>query len=273
MKRLGLFSAALLSCGCTFEDGTGFATLERAELSVALVPGEARDLGDGSLLTDKAYELRLETAVIRLEVVELKELSGGGGGGGSFDPANPPPGYSNCHSGHCHAADGSLATFEEIQTELAGGAASFVPIVSCAVPEPLDLWSGERVLLEQGAPSTELPRANVQRLSITVSELELRGEASAGPAVGGIGATPVPLEIVLPIAAAFEKSFELEITRDEPGKFSLAVDVVVTARLFDGIEWSALVTEGALSLTDPEDPAALTLVGSLLASEVRVTIE
>jgi hypothetical protein len=273
MKRVLLVVAALLSGACTFEDGTGFGTLRGAELSVELVPGEARDLGDRTVLTDQGYALRLETAVITLEAVELKELQGGGGQAVSFDPANPPPGYSLCHAGHCHAADGSLPTYEEIEDQLAGGSASFVAVVSLPVNDPIDLWSGDRARLGEPAPSAELPQTNIRRVSVSAKQIELRGEASLGPVGGGIGPTPVPLEIVLPIGAAFDKSFELDISRDEPGEFSLSVDVVLTARVIDGIDYATLVSGGSLTLNDPEAPAALTLIESLLESELEISVK
>jgi hypothetical protein len=272
MRRALALGAALVSVGCTFEDGTGFGTLSEAELSVELVPGEARDLGNHTVLTDKGYALRLEPAILTLEAVELKELRGGGGQAVSFDPANPPPGYSLCHAGHCHADDGSVPTYEEVEEQLAGGSASFVPVVSLPVGAPIDLWSGVPVPLGAPEPSSELPQANLRRVSVTATQLELRGEASLGPAAGGIGPTPVPLEIVLPLGGAFEKSFELEITREEPGEFSISVDVVLTARVIDGIDYATLVSGGSLTLTDPEDAAALTLVESLLQSEVEIAV-
>jgi hypothetical protein len=272
MRRALVFGAALWCAGCTFDDGTGFGTLRDAELSVELVPGEARDLGSHTVLTDKGYALNLETASITVEAVVLKELRGGGGQEVSFDPANPPPGYSFCHSGHCHADDGSLVSYEEVENRLAGGSASFVPVVSLPVGAPIDLWSGERVPIGPAEPSSELPQANLRRVSVTATMLELRGEASLGPITGGIGPTPVPLAIVLPLGAAFEKSFELAITREEPGEFSISVDVELTARVFDGIEYAALVSGGTLTLTNPEDAAALALVESLLESEVEITV-
>jgi hypothetical protein len=60
-----------------------------------------------------------------LEVsVEAVEFIAGETSALSFDPANPPPGYTLCHNGHCHAADGRLVDYADIAAELAGGATS-----------------------------------------------------------------------------------------------------------------------------------------------------
>jgi hypothetical protein len=271
VRSLGACIPLLLACACTFEDGTGFGTLEAASLSVTLQPGAARDLGNHSVLSDLGYEVKLETARVTLASVELSELSGAGGEAASFDPAHPPSGYSLCHAGHCHADDGRLVSYEEIQVELAGGNASFAPVASLPVDAPLDLWSTEPRALERVLPSRELPRARLTRLSAGVTELELAGQVSEGPIGAGVGPTPLPFNVVLPLATSFEKQIDLEITRDEPGAFSARVAVTASARLVDGVDWSALAAQSPL--TDPEAPLALVLVESLLASNVSFDID
>jgi len=45
-----------------------------------------------------------------------------------FDPANPPPGWKNCHRNHCHHEDGRVGSYAQVMKELGatkmvGGAA------------------------------------------------------------------------------------------------------------------------------------------------------
>jgi hypothetical protein len=262
-----------LASGCTFEDGTGFATLESASLELRLEPGAARDLGNQTILSDRAYAVRLETARVGVGTLELRERTASGGSqGGRFDPANPPPGYSLCHGGHCHSDDGRLVAYEEIEAELAGAGSTLVSIARLPVHDTLDLWGTEPTRLSRVQPSRELPRAHVSRLAIGIESLELSGQVGGGPADGGIAA-PVPFEVNLPIQSGFDKLFELVIDRDRPGAFSLQIRVITSGRLVDGIDYAALVSDGRIELDDPESPAALTLVQSLLASEMTVAVK
>ena len=94
----------LLLLGCAFGPGHGFGEIAAADLAVAFEPGEARDLGDGWVLANTGDRFTLDTLVFTVESLDLLALEGGGSA--TFDPANPPAGYSLCHGGHCHADDG-----------------------------------------------------------------------------------------------------------------------------------------------------------------------
>ena len=83
-----MIASLLLSLwGCTLQPGTGFSTLEGLSLTLALEPGEARDLGDQTVLTDQGYRVRIDSLVLDVDRVALVELVGGTS---SFDPANSP---------------------------------------------------------------------------------------------------------------------------------------------------------------------------------------
>jgi hypothetical protein len=259
--RVAVAVVALVASGCTFEPGTGFATLEDASLSAKLEPG-SRDLGNRTLLSDQGEHVHLAVARLALGSVVLAELRGGGGESVSFDPASPPPGYSLCHAGHCHADDGRLVSYEAIQSELAGDGASLEAVATLPVEADADLWDGGPRSLERVLPSRELPRARLTRLSVEVEELELSGDVAAGA-----GAPPTPFSVVVPVSAGFEKAIDLPIDREEPGEFSLRIAIAPSGRLVDGVDWNAIASAG--SITDPEAPEAIALVESLLASDVR----
>lgn len=36
---------------------------------------------------------------------------------GVFDPANPPPGFMNCHRNHCHRVGGGVASYQQVMDE------------------------------------------------------------------------------------------------------------------------------------------------------------
>jgi hypothetical protein len=262
LVRLGFVAlVGALGSACTFEDGTGFATLRAAKLEVSFEPG-ARDLA-GTILTNGDYRVRLEGFSAELESFELDQLTSSGGPG--FDPANPPPGYTLCHGGHCHAVDGRLVDYADIEAELAGGGASLSAVATFPIGTTADLLAGERVELDTVEPSRELPRANVRKAALTVARVELSGSVSGGPPK----LDETPLSITLP-GARPTGPVELEIARDGPAELRLDARLRVDGTLFDDIDWAELAADGAV-VVEPESPAAETLVTALSNNEIELS--
>jgi hypothetical protein len=257
-----LIALSLLSAACTLESGEGFASMRPGSLEVVFTPGRARDLGEGAFLTDEGYRVTLQTARLQVAELALLELRGSAGGGGSFDPANPPAGYSLCHGGHCHAASGALVSYEEIQAMLAGGSASFEPLVTVPVGRELDVLESERVVLDEFLPSPELPQAAIDRIELVVGKLVLRGEIE-----GGELEEPVALEVDLAIAEPLAATLSSRIDRDGPEEIVLAIELGMDATMFDGIDLASLVDEGRVVI-DVGSPVAAALTEWLLQAEL-----
>ncbi len=160
----------LLLVGCTFDAGLAWAEITDGQLRAAYEPGEARDLGYATLTAD-GEEIVVDSMTLAAGTLILQDLSGGG----SFDPAYPPEGYSLCHNGHCHAADGSLPSYAEVAA--ATGGATLTDLVSWPIDAELDLLAGEQIAL-QGA---ELPEAFIGQVQLTASAFYVTGESSEGP--------------------------------------------------------------------------------------------
>jgi hypothetical protein len=257
---------ALTTGGCALEPGSGFATIEDARLSAKLEPGEARDLGNGGVQSDLGYEVRLDSAELVADEVLLETLSSGSGEA-SFDPADPPPGYSLCHNGHCHADDGRLVDYAEIEAELGGTGSSFTPVAMLPYGGGLDLLGGAQVALERVEPSRELPRVRLRKVALHVSRITLRGEVSAGPAGSGLAA-PASLDVDIAVAEDWDHGIDLVIDRDEPGAIDLSVGLVVGGRVFDGVDFAAHASTGQIAVTAGDHPLATQLVASLGESEL-----
>jgi hypothetical protein len=260
--RLGAVALlGTLGSACTFEEGTGFATVRAAELRVSFEPG-ARSL-DGEVLTNDGYRVRIDSFSAELESFELDQLTRTGGA--SFDPANPPPGYSLCHGGHCHADDGRLVDYAEIEAELAGGGASLSAVVAFPIGTTADLLTGERVELDAVEPSRELPRANLRKAALSVTRVELTGSVSDGPA--DLDEAPLSLSVS---GARPSGPVELEITRDGPAELRFSALLGIDGTLFDDIDWAGLVTDGAI-VVDPASPAAETFITTLSNNEIELS--
>ncbi len=247
MKRLLIAVLALGSAACTFDAGHGFATLEAATVSARLEPGPARDLGDRTVLTDLGYWVAIDTASWELAQARLLATSGKSGGG-SFDPANPPAGYSLCHGGHCHADDGRLVSYADIEAELAGGSVVLSPVVTLPLGEPLDLYAKDAAALPRFEPSRELPEAQITQAEARFDRFALVATVSKGPS-GAELAAPVPFSAELP-AVDLSHSFAYSIDRHAPAHLRLALGVTLDGTLFDGIDFAELQSSGKIVLTD-----------------------
>lgn len=257
----------LLLLGCTLDAGHGFATMERGKLSAELRPGVGRDLGANAVLTDLGYHVRLSRAEVRVARVELLELQGAAGGsGGVFDPADPPAGYTLCHGGHCHATDGRLVSYEEIQAMLVGGSATFVPVVGMPVERALDLLRGDDVPLAVFEPGAELRMATIARAEIQVERLVIVATVSEGDL-----ADPVELEVDLALFEPLSQVLSTRVDRGGSERLQPMVRMIVGGSFFDGIDFVALAQDGAVAIEEGSASAAL-LTEALIASELRVDL-
>ena len=250
LPRAMAAGALLLVAGCTWEPGEHFAIVS-ARLGAAYVPRPDRELPAGWQKLASGYEVRLGQA--QLKVLGVHLLAGPlGPSGAGFDPANPPAGYSLCHNGHCHAADGRLVSYEDIAAELTGGATP-APLLSLGGLELNLLAPPSLQPLPCPAPCA-LPRGEVNKLRVDVASVVLNGEVRAGPG----RSLPQP---TLPFAAGLTAApgqaltsvvTQLGLPADNrhPPQVILDIGLTTGADLFDEIEWSGLtVSEGKLLLS------------------------
>jgi hypothetical protein len=243
----------VIAASCALDDGEGFTRLEPGRLRVALEIGAARELGEHRLLTDAGYRVELTRCQLALEDFELQQLdTASGGTSARFDPANPPDGFSLCHGGHCHADDGSLPSYDEVQAELAGGTASWSPIAHVALASEFDLLEPKPKTLTRYEPLAELPEGVIGRAVLRVNELACAGtvESEALP-------EPLALDVVLPLAsAALRVPLDRAISRDGPKTLTPEVSLRIDGTLFDGVDFAALASGGRVEL-DARDAQAL----------------
>jgi hypothetical protein len=257
----GLAVATLLPA-CALEPGDPWGLVQPTlEVGLSVPPGRLDDTG--RLRTSDDYRVTVES--VRLEVDAL-ELVAGESGVLSFDPANPPPGYSLCHNGHCHADDGRLVDYADIEAELAGGGGATGPLI--AVPGDTAAFDASApVLLSLGgcaddgcvidAPVT----VALLRARITAFHLEARvedarvGEAARLPEGG------VPVSVSLTAASpgdSLESAAVAVSLRFGPGEdagLALSLGLSVGPELFDGQPWAASSAELETAMASALGPA------------------
>ncbi len=252
---------ALTTQGCAWGEGRGFTTLEETRVSARI------DRDDGGspaeLTTDRGYLVHLESAELFVEDVAL-EQGNAEPEAAHFDPAHPPEGYSLCHGGHCHSEDGRLVPYEEIEQERAGAGTAYATVVSIPVNSRVDLLGGDLVRVREASPSRELPRAELQRLTLHAGSLHVRGSVRAGAA-----AEALPLSVDLEAHTSMQLAVHADIDRDMPSAVRAVVVVAVPRTLFDGVDFGRLAEQGSVTLADAESPHAEPLLRALAASELR----
>lgn len=99
---------------CGFTDGDHWASA-----TVSFTPtfdSAGRDAA--ALPTTTDFEVRDLSISATFDALVVSQDLATDGGTDTFDPADPPAGYSLCHNGHCHADSGELVDYEDIQAEL-----------------------------------------------------------------------------------------------------------------------------------------------------------
>jgi len=143
MSRLLVIVLTLAASACTFDDGTGFATLESASLSARFEPG-AREAGTNTVLTDLAYQVSLSKFVLRVERLRLEERLDAPVNG-SLDPEQ-----------------------------------SFETVAELPIEQEIDLLADPLLPLDRVEPSRELPHTTLARAALALSALSIAGTAAGG---------------------------------------------------------------------------------------------
>lgn len=259
MHRSLLFLCCLTLGGCAWEPGQGFAVV-RPTVRAAYETLPTRDAADGYQRLSSDYQVRVDSAELELSDIEL--LASAGGVGGSFDPANPPPGYSLCHGGHCHRDDGALIPYEQIAAELGGGGGART-VVTLPVGGPMNLLAPE-VRAVGCTPDCALPRTEVSQGRWGLEILRIEGtvrDSRPTPRFPG----ELRFRVNFPLAggseapvAVLDGPVELPSDRVHPPRADLALNLALTAALFDPLDWATLAVEpeGVVDFSNPTNAEA-----------------
>lgn len=138
VASIAWLAAASLFAGCTLSSGHPWGSLD-VNADASWTPASVRLDALGRLLTSQDYAIDVDSAVVTFDALEY-QLSENENSIMSFDPANPPAGYSLCHGGHCHNDNGALVSYSDIQNELDGVPSSFVVRSQDISPVGMELW-------------------------------------------------------------------------------------------------------------------------------------
>jgi hypothetical protein len=128
----------------------------------------------------------------------------------------------------------------------------------------VDLLGSGALRVRDASPSRELPRAELQRLTLHAGSLHVRGSVR----VLQTGQT-LPLIVDLEAHTPLQVAVHAHVDRDTPASVRAGVEVVVPSTLFDGMDLEAHAAAGSVTVSDAESPHAEPLLRALAASDLR----
>ncbi len=198
---------------CAFDDGNPWGWVN-TDLTIESVPPSA--------------EVSLDSQSAIVESIRLLVPGESAGGVPDFDPSDPPPGYSLCHNGHCHADDGSLVDYEDIIAGTGGAASGPTAIVTRQIQSDFDLTTRieERLKIVEQTQITEV--------EVLIERLNLSGTLNDGRR----------LEVSLNLRnSPLEAPIRYDVGRYEPEEQELTIVLSWPADLFDGLGFDGAATD------------------------------
>lgn len=261
--RTSLFIGALLSAGasslagCAFSDGDPWG---EAEWSVEARFDEAGRASESGLRTSDDYRVVVEQLNWSVQAVQLAYALGDSVEG--FDPSDPPPGYSLCHNGHCHADSGELVDYEDIAAELAAESGQGGAVITQAIETRLAIEASPTVF-PLGACSNEcrLERGRIATATVQTGELYLVArvtDAREGDAER-LNGESLQVELRVNSQLDLQSALDLEIDGRRDPVVHFDASLTIDAGLFDGLQWADETALAAGLASALEDHASLTL--------------
>lgn len=249
---LGLAAAS----GCTLEDGHPWGLVEM-DLQASFAPGDRLN-EQGQVRTSKGYLVTVQALEVQIQSASV-QLRAGGDASATFDPANPPPGYSLCHNGHCHSDSGDLVDYEDIALELAGGSSSAGGVTQ-AIEASVDLSQpGQPQALPLGpcSQSCQLDPGQLSTATLTLAQVQLQilvqdtrsGDSARLPAEGLTFAASLSGD-ALGDAQSFQALLSGEVGKGHPYGVALRGDFVLGPTLFDTPDWGQIAPEDGEALQE-----------------------
>ncbi|MDR0965230.1 MAG: hypothetical protein LBM75_01755 [Myxococcales bacterium] len=242
------FSAALCSVAvalclavsaCANDTGESFTKLS-ASLEAELIQHADEMTEDGFFRLESGVEIKITEARLTVSAVDLI-VAGKDASSTVFDPANPPAGYSSCHGGHCHADDGRLVDYADIQAEL-DSASDAEPAVAMTLEfdAAIDLLHPEEIVPtceSANSKSCSLSEGTLRRVDLKVSQLTIQGQVRKS---GERAARAV--EVVIPIPeedGLFMQVLDMKVGKGGEKSLELDMHLKISAEILAAYDFDA----------------------------------
>ncbi|MEW5848920.1 MAG: hypothetical protein AB2A00_08900 [Myxococcota bacterium] len=213
------------------------------------------------ITTDQGFTVVVESATVALPGATVSTAATSGEGSSTFDPANPPPGCTLCHGGHCHCGD-RLVPYEE----LAGGGGTAGESARYEGPVTVDARTAELARF----PTRTVPEKAWTTLTLDAPVLTVTGRVD-GPGLSGERFVMVVEDMV---STALTQSGDLELSTDREPLVLATMRVTLPDGLFNGIAFQNLeVRNGARRLDRNFAPTDVAKIRERVADESSSALE
>lgn len=272
MKGLAVLVATMGLASCTFQPGVSFGTLAGATLEARFKPASSRLDAEGRVKTDGGYRIRVDALTLVANQLDFQSTSGTAGTGAKFDPANPPPGYSLCHGGHCHRADGALIDYADIEAELAGGTVKTQTVLSLPVETPFDLLTGSAsASLTQCEPGCQLDRGTWSNALLQLTSLTASGSVEDPSTFNRLNGQTRTWSLTLK-PEAFSQKVAVTIDRTRGDRLEVAATLALSEKLWDEIDFQTLAASAGTLVLDQDEATREQLAENVSQSAFSVTV-
>lgn len=241
-KLLILCALALCASACTLVEGDGspWGEVDFGAPSFTLDISDRVNAESGRLRVGNGYELELVSLQLDVGTIRL-DLAPQGASVASFDPADPPAGYSLCHNGHCHADDGRLVDYEDIAIELAtasGVAGSVGQVIGQAVTLEDDATTSITLDPDMCPDNCALPLGQMTRVVLSVERIRLDARVFDARDERRQPEEGAQVELVLDSSTDFSALVQGSIEKDrDAASYNLSPTLEFSGALFDDIDW------------------------------------
>lgn len=234
-----LVTASLLpSLGGCLGDGLPWGQLT-ATMEASFAPSTGRLDDQGRLKTASNYAVAIDQVSVSFDAFALVLAAQGSA---SFDPANPPDGYSLCHNGHCHSDSGALVDYQDIALEMAGGSGGARVVVGLETEaKPLGSESTAVAVSPCDSGLCEVPLGELAGLEVNVATVSISGTAYDTLTGDAARLTDegYAFDVTVPVNVALTAEIEGSIGPGQPVDLNLAIDFKFPAAVFDDVDFGA----------------------------------
>lgn len=177
-RTITLFTTSMISLafasGCV-SDGGSAAAIAEFDL-IAGFHAESAQVKNGNYIAENNDEIALDKLKLHLSEIRLVSKSTAGGNGQTFDPANPPEPYENCHANHCHIKGSSdTISYADIEAMLSGGTVRSEDILVLAPNKDIEITSLTTPIELEDVASGDLPYGEINEVHVVFDTIALNG--------------------------------------------------------------------------------------------------
>lgn len=232
-NRIAALLSLLLS-GCAADSGLPWGEVEATiEARLAVPTDRLRPQG---FATASGFVVQLTSFAVTTASVSFTIEPPGADS--SFDPANPPEGFSLCHNGHCHAADGSLVEYDIVALSAGGaGLATRLVPAEAQLQPPLPSGQAATAPLSLGCSDDlcRYGRGELSSVALRVAELRMAGRIFDGGSGGSLPADGAPFDLIVALDTDVTAAAQIPFGPDHDPGVKLGIGLALPISLIDAI--------------------------------------